>query len=371
MNLVEFKESFGKETIETIGAFANTKGGIVLIGVSDNGTIHGVQLSRETLVNWANQISQSTEPTVIPDIDTIQVDGKTIVIIRIDEFPIKPVSVRGRCFKRVKNSNRLMTPKGIAEMHLYTTGRSWDALPVDDASMDDIDFEKVREYIKKANATGRRKINKTEDEHTVLEKLELIKDGKPTWASILLFGKNPQRFCILATIHCGRFKTDTIIVDDRMIEGTILEQIDEAMDFIRKNINVKFVITGRPQREEIWDYPLDALREAVINAVCHRDYTDSSDIQIRIYDDQLMVWSPSPLPFGISLEDLRKPHKSVPRNKLIASVFFDLGLIEKWGSGIKRMIDECKKAGLPEPELVEYQGFRVIFRKDIYTEEYM
>ncbi len=156
-----------------------------------------------------------------------------------------------------------------------------------------------------------------------------------------------------------------------MIEETIIEQIDEAMDFIHKNINVKFIMTGRPEREQIWDYPLEALREAIINAVCHRDYTIPSNIEVRIYDDKLIVWSPGGLPSGITLDELFSPHSSKLRNKGIAEVFYDIELIEQWGSGIEKMRKACRNAGLPEPIFEEYQGFRVIFRKDIYTEEYL
>ncbi|GBE27123.1 hypothetical protein BMS3Bbin03_01043 [bacterium BMS3Bbin03] len=104
-----------------------------------------------------------------------------------------------------------------------------------------------------------------------------------------MFGKTPQSPLIQATIHCGRFKGETKIIDDRLISGTIIEQINEVIDFIRKNTNVEFVITGKPQRDEIWDYPLEALREAVINAVCHRDYSDPADIQISIYDESIQI----------------------------------------------------------------------------------
>jgi len=143
------------------------------------------------------------------------------------------------------------------------------------------------------------------------------------------------------------------------------------MDFIRKNINVRFVMTGKPAREEVWDYPLEALREAVINAVCHRDYTVPSNTEVRIYDDELIVWNPGGLPLGLTVEDLYRPHPSVLRNKGIGGFFYDMGLIEQWGSGIDKMRKACVKAGIPEPKFEEHQGFRVIFRKDIYTEEYL
>lgn len=367
---LEFKEKFDDRTLESAAAFANTRGGIVLIGISDNGTVKGIQLGKESQKNWANQISQSTEPRVVPEIEICELDEKSVVAIRIKEHPIKPVSLKGRSFKRVGNSNRIITSQEIPQMHLHTTGMSWDKLPARDALISDIDFEKIKKYIKISRETGRRKIGDGEDSIQVLEKLDLLKDGIPSWAAILLFRKDPYRFMSQAAIHCGRFKEEIIVIDDRMIEGTIIEQIDEAMDFIRKNINVEFVMTGRPEREQVWDYPLEALREAVINAVCHRDYTISSNVDIRIYDDRLVVWSPGGLPLGITLEDLYKPHSSELRNKGIAEIFYDMELIEQWGSGIDKMREWCRNAGLPEPVLEEYQGFRVIFRKDIYSKEY-
>ena len=174
-------------------------------------------------------------------------------------------------------------------------------------------------------------------------------------------------------MHCGRFKNNVKIIDDRLFEGTIIGQVDEVMNFICKHINVKFVITGKPRRDEIWDYPLDALREAIINAVCHRDYSDTADIQIKIFDDYIQIWNPGPLPFGMTLEELYQPnHSSKPRNKLIAQIFYDLGLIERYGSGIQRMINACAEAGLPEPVFEEkFGGFIVTFGKDIFTEEYL
>ncbi len=368
---IEFKASFDKETLETSVAFANTKGGVILIGISDRDEIKGIQIGKETLRDWANQISQSTEPRIIPEIEIDTIDGKNVAVIRIKEFPIKPVFVKGRCFRRVGNSNRVMQAREIAEMHFQSTGMSWDRLPVTKAPIGEIDLEKVKQYIESAKDARRRKISGGEKPLQVLEKLELIKDGKPTWAAILLFHNHPQRFLSQAMIHCGKFKEETMVIDDRMIEGAIIEQIEEAMDFIRKNINVRFVMTGKPAREEVWDYPLEALREAVINAVCHRDYTVSSNTEVRIYDNELIVWNPGGLPLGLTVEDLYKPHPSVLRNKGVGGIFYDMGLIEQWGSGIDKMRKACIKSGIPEPKFEEHQGFRVIFRKDIYTEEYL
>jgi ATP-dependent DNA helicase RecG len=366
--IVEFKESFNKETIETAGSFANTRGGIIFIGVSDEGKINGIQIAKEALNSWVNQISQSTEPRIIPEIEQSEIDGKTVVLILIKEFPIKPVSVKGRFFKRVGNSNRMMAPQEITELHLRSMGTSWDAFPAGNKTLEDIDLKKVERYMKEANATGRRNMNGSPQE--VLEKLELVKDGRATWAAILLFGKDSQK----PLVHCGRFRTDKIqIIDDFMIERDLISQVDEVMKFITRSISVRYEFEGEPRRKEVWDYPLEALREATINAIVHRDYTAPSDIQIEIYDDRLEVWNPGRLLPGITIDDLyKKEHRSVIRNKQIAQVFYDVGYIEKYGSGTIKMIELCKRQGLPSPDFREVAGgFSVIFRKDIYTEEYL
>lgn len=371
-DIVEFKESFNKETIETVSAFANTKGGIIIIGVSDEGEIIGVQFAKETLKTWANPVSQSTDPRIIPEIEQEEVDGKIVILIKIKEFPLKPVSVSGRCFKRVRNSNRVMTPQEIAEMHMHSMGTSWDTLPARDKSIKDIDLKKVERYINEANATGRRKIGETPQE--VLEKLELTKDGKVTWAAILLFGKEPQKPLLQAASHCGRFRMDkTQIIDDLMIETDLISQVDEVMKFIARNISVEYKFIGKPQRKELWEYPLEALREAVVNAIVHRDYTAPSNVQVEIYDDRIEIWNPGNLLPGITIEDLyKKEHKSVIRNRQIAQVFYDIGYIEKYGSGTIKIIELCKLHGIPLPDFKEVTaGFLVTFRKDIYTEDHL
>lgn len=370
--LVEFKETFDREVIETIAAFANTKGGIIIIGVSDKGKVKGISIGKATLNDWINQISQSTEPRVVPEIEQAKIEGKEIVIIRIKEYPIKPISVKGKCFHRVGSSNRTMTAQGISEMHLHSIGSSWDAFPAQDKNIADIDLKKVVKYIKEANTNGRRKIE--DDPKDVLHKLEFVKDNKATWAAILVFGKEPQRPLSQSAVHCGRFKIDkTQILDDLMIESDLISQVDEVIKFITRHISVRYEFEGKPKRKEIWEYPLEALREAVINAVVHRDYSISSNVQVEIYDDRIEIWNPGGLLPGITVEDLyKKEHKSVVRNKLIAQIFYDIGYIEKYGSGTSKIINLCRQNNLPFPEFKEnFGGFSVIFRKDILTDEYL
>lgn len=369
---VEFKESFDREVPISAGALANTRGGTIFIGITDRGNVVGTLIGTESFKEWGNTISQSTEPRIIPEFEELSREGRTVAAIRIQENPLKPVSVKGRCYRRVGASNRVMQPHEIAEMHLQSVGSSWDLTPAPGTNFTDLNTAKIADYIRKANETGRRNIAAGESPQTVLQKIGLVHGDIPTWAAILVFGKDPQRSLSQATIHCGLFEVDGIsVLDDRMVRGTIIEQVDDAMEFIRKNIRVAFVMTGEPERKQVWDYPVEALREAVINAACHRDYTISSAVEIRILEDSLKVWSPGRLATGITLPELLTPHASVLRNKGIAQVLYDIGWIERWGGGIQKMRTASEAAGIPEPVFQEDQGFSVIFRKDVFDRDYL
>jgi ATP-dependent DNA helicase RecG len=155
----------------------------------------------------------------------------------------------------------------------------------------------------------------------------------------------------------------------KVAEGDLIEQIEEALAFVKRHISMAAEITDL-ERKERWEYPLDAVREAVVNAVCHRDYASTGNVQVRVFDHGLEVWNPGGLPPGLSAADLRKSHESKPRSKLIARVFFLARYIEQFGTGTRRMIDDCLAAGLPEPEFDSRpDAFRVAFRKSVPVEE--
>lgn len=365
---VEFKESFDREVPVSAGALANTRGGTIFIGITDRGNVVGTLIGTETFKEWGNTISQSTEPRIVPEIEELSHEGRSVAAIHIRENPLKPVSVKGRCYRRVGASNRVMQPHEIAEMHLQSVGSSWDLTPAPNTTFADLDTAKINDYIRKANETGRRNIAEDESPQTILQKIGLLHGNTPTWAALLLFGKDPQRFLSQATIHCGLFDADGIsVLDDRMARGTIIEQVNDAIEFVRKNIRVAFVMTGEPERKQVWDYPVEALREAIINGACHRDYMISSAVEIRILSDSLKVWSPGRLATGITLPELLTPHASVLRNKGIAQVLYDIGWIERWGGGIQKMRSASETAGIPEPVFQEDQGFSVTFRKDVFN----
>lgn len=349
---VEFKSSFDREVIETLAAFANAKGGKVFVGISDNGKVTGVQLNKETIQTWINQAKQLTSNALIPDAETISLKDKKVVILSVPESPIKPVACKGRYYKRIKNANHQLSVSEVVNMHLRTFNSSWDFHVDEYHSEKDISLTKVQNFIERANANKETQV--MDDPLTVLQKFELIREGKITYGCFLLFMTGES---FISTIELGRFQTETIIKDGTTLKGDIFTEVEGVMNFIKKHINKAYIITGRPQREERWDYPLDAIREIVINAIIHRDYTSTADSIVKVFDDKIEIFNPGGLPEGTTIEQLLKgTYISNARNKKVAEVFRAAGLIEKYGSGITRILNAFKAYGLPAPEFKEFCG---------------
>ena len=188
-----------------------------------------------------------------------------------------------------------------------------------------------------------------------------------------MFGKNPQKIFLQAETRCARFKgiEPLEFIDMKVFGRNILDQRDDVVEFIKEHIKLHAKIVEM-ERAEKWEYPIEAIREAVTNAICHRDYSSTSNAQVRILDDRIEVWNPGNLPSGWTVENLKKKHESKPRNHLIAKLFFMVKNIEQWGTGTLEMIKETVKHGLPEPEF-EDTGTSIVvtFRKSKFKEEYL
>lgn len=334
---VEFKTTFDRETIETLVAFANTLGGTVLVGVADDGAVRGVTVGKETLNDWLGQVKSATSPSIIPDILPFDLAGKTVVILRVHEYPVKPINTKGKYFRRVSSSNHQLGLSEISNLYMQSLQHSWDSYPAAQENLDALSIDKIDTFIATVNECGRFTLDNSP--LSALEKLKLIKDNRPTWAAMLLFAEKPLRH----HIHIGRFKTPTMIIDDRQITDTLFEAVEQAMLFIVSHVSVSFHFDGGLQRKERFAYPLPALREALLNAVVHRDYANASDIQVKIHDDRLTIFSPGNLYGGLTLAELATDHyQSQTRNKLLAEAFYLTKNIEKYGSGLIRIRKELE-----------------------------
>ncbi len=378
---VEFKQSWRDEYLKTVAAFANTEGGIIYIGCDDKGKVIGLEKSetKKLLEDLPNKIRSKLGIT--PFVREENQNGKSILNIEVP-CPSFPVSYDGKFYIRVGSTTQALSGIELSSFLLEKTGDSWDELPTS-VKVDQLDEVLDAESIEKFKVLARQRLPLIEQDATksILQKLNLVTgDGRITRAGILLFGKNPQKYFISAYSRVGRFKNNTIILDTVEVKGNLFRQLDGILEAIKKHINVMFDSSVRElslegvARREIWDYPLDALREAAINALVHRDYLDTSaSIEVRIYDDQLILSNPGKLMPPLTIEQLKEKHSGRQRNPLIATVFYYANLIESWGSGTLKMIDLCKKQNLPEPEFVERKEglgeFAVVFHKDIFNEE--
>ena len=347
----DFKASFDKASIESLVAFANAQGGTVLVGVSDAGMVKGITVGKETLSEWLGQIKSATSPSIIPELITQKIDGKTVVVINVAEFPVKPVSTRGRYFKRVASSNHQLNAGEIADLYMQSLQLSWDAYEAPGTSLEALSTPKIQRFIRLVNEHGRFSLDG--EPVAALQKLNYIVNGHPTWAAMLLFAEEPLRH----HIHIGRFKAPSMIIDDRQITDTLFEAVDQAMKFIVSHISVAFDFDGSIQRKERFAYPLPALREVLLNAVVHRSYTDPSDIQIKIFDDKITLFSPGAFYGGISIADIQADnYRSSLRNKLVAEGFYLINAIEKYGSGFIRIRKALKEYPEIDFEFKEFTG---------------
>ncbi|MDR2147158.1 MAG: putative DNA binding domain-containing protein [Tannerella sp.] len=353
---VEFKTSFNMETVETLVSFANAHGGTVYVGIDDTGNAVGVSLGKETVPQWINEIKTKTEPSLIPDVEIITIKGKQFVALRISEFPIKPVSVKGKYYKRTGNSNQLLSLNEILNMHLKTFNSSWDYYFDPNHSVMDISDDKTLNLIALYNNERKYPIEK--DVFEFLTKMELIRDGKLSNGAFLLLMRNDS---ILSDIELGYFQNETSIKDGISISTDLITEVQEVLDFLRKHISKEFIITANPARIERWEYPLEALREIVLNMVVHRDYTHHGNSSIKIFPNRIEFFNPGHLPDTISVNDLLQgTYTSECRNKLIAKVFKEINWIERYGTGIRRIRDYFMEYGSPEPLFENFQhGFRV------------
>jgi len=377
---LEFKKSLSewKEIVETVSAFSNTKGGIIVVGLDDYKNLVGINISKGTIENLTNEILNNTEPKIYPEIEVVSKEGKKLILIKVDKYPFDVVLAFGRPFKRVgKNTVRMNKDeykRRILEIHkkeIY-----FDGQPLTDAKINDVDDEKSKQFVKKAREERKLDVDEKEPTRDILKKLKLLKGDSLTNAAILLFGRTPEKFFNQIGIKCVKFKGIDVtgeMLDFKEIENDLFTEVEEVEKFIFSNISLKaWIEEGKIKRQERWEYPPKAIREALVNAIVHRDYRSPSKIQIRIFDDRIEFWNPGRLPERWTVETLKEEHTSEPFNPLIARMFFWIGYIEEVGTGTNKMIKWCKEWGLPEPDFQTKSGnIVVIFRKSKFTEEYL
>lgn len=326
---LEFKLNFGAKAIVAINALANTQGGYVLLGVSDKKEIKGVDANKESLQEWLNEIKQKTSPSASVTIQDFNVQNKTIIAFKVSEAPIKPVALKGRYYIRRANSNHLLSADEIVNLRIESMNESFDAFAVN-TKVDDLNKEALQHFFKNIKESGR--FNPTGNITGDLNKLGLIKDNKLTRAAELLFGTHHT------AIHIGRFKSAATIIDDSLIKQPLVLAVNEVMNFIKRNIRIEYEFTGELSRKEKWQFPLQVVRELLLNAIIHKDYRNPTDVIIKIFDDSILFSNPGNFFGNITIESLNTDnYQPRHRNKLLAEAFYLMGEVEKYGTGFVRI----------------------------------
>ena len=367
---LELKESTGQldRSMETLCAFLNGDGGIVLYGVKDNGNVVGQDVSDSTKRAIAEAINR-IEPFVSLEINYVRIPNsdKFVIIVNAEKQRfMRPFAYKGRAYLRIESTTTVMPQEQYNHLLMQRGGKyGWEAMVNPDLKISDLDENAILGAVREGIRNGRLpEVTIREEIPTILRKFGLLRDGNLNNAAAVLFGVDfydyPQ--CLL---RMARFKgtTKEEFIDNQRAEGNIYTLLDAAMAFFFKHLSLSGKINGLYREEEL-SIPYKALRECCINSLCHRSYHyPGSSVSIAIYDDRVEITNTGTFPADLPVERLMQEHDSKPQNPIIANVLYKSKILESWGRGIGTMVDECKRVGLPAPEFKTDGNFvTVVFR---------
>lgn len=350
---IEWKQSWHDDYLKWICGFANAIGGVIYIGKDDTGRVVGLSDYQALMESIPQKIRNAMG--IICDINLLEENNLPYIEIKVNPYSV-PVSLRGRYYYRSGSTKMELTGVELNEFLLKKAGKTWDDVIEEGATIADIDDQSLDIFIADSKDKGRLPDTRGLSTFQILEKLRLTENGKLKRAALILFGKDPGRFFPNVLVKIGRFGKDSADLKfHEVIEGNLIHLLNE----VQVQLNYKFLT--RPvefvgmQRIEKDEYPLPALREMLLNALVHRTYM-GAPIQIRVYDHKLSIWNEGLLPYGLDVASLKTEHSSRPRNPILADACFKSGYIDAWGRGTLKIIEACKEAGLPEPEILEKDG---------------
>jgi ATP-dependent DNA helicase RecG len=364
---LEFKKSTGdlKGGMETLCAFLNGQGGQVLFGVSTAGAIRGQDVTENTLREVGNELVRLEPPAHIV-LTRVPVEGtREVLVLETTLRNNAPYTYNGRPYRRVGTNTTLM-PQAEYQRRLLERGHAqqrWENQPAVGYAVADLDENEIRRTVTDAVAAGRLESVVT-DPTEVLQKLHLLAGDQPLQAAVVAFARDPLPNYPQCALRMARFRgtTKDEFLDQQQLTGHAFLLLREADLFLRRHLPVRGRFeSGVLERIDEPLFPPLALREALVNALIHRDYSIyGGAVSVAVYDDRLEITSSGTLPFGMTPEELTRDHESRPRNPLLADVFYRRGLIERWGRGTQKIIELCQAAGQPEPEFEQRAGDVVV-----------
>lgn len=255
------------------------------------------------------------------------------------------------------------------EEHEMIRHGPFDSAPCPDATLADLDPERMTWFLREARRARGFPLSERATPEELLAHLNLLNAGRPTHAAVLLFGRQPQRFLISSEVKCAHFHGTEVakpIPSYQIYKGTVFQLVDEAVDFVLAKLALAVGTRAESNQAPVaYELPPEVVREAIVNAVAHRDYTSSGSVQVMLFSDRLEVWNPGALPPSLTLQDLRQPHGSVPGNPLLAEPLYLTQYIERMGTGTRDIIRRCRDRGLPEPTFTVTDGFVITLRRPV------
>ncbi len=346
---IEWKAKWDDKYLEWICGFANAQGGKIYIGCDDDGQVIGVVNSAKLLEDIPNKVRDAMG--IIVGVNLIRDnDGVDYLEIDVPAYPIG-ISCKGIYYYRSGSTKQILSGPALETFLLRKRGATWDNLPLPVFSIDDIYDDAVELFKNRALQKGRVDASMlSESNVTLLNKLHLVNGDYLTNAAMLLFSKDPERWQLGAYIKVGYFSNNADLLYQDEVHGPLLEQVDKVVELIKaKYIRAKIFYHG-VQRVERYFVPEEALREAILNAICHKSYQSGIPIQISVYEDKLYIANCGCLPDTWTVENLMNKHASIPYNPSLAHVFYLAGLIESWGRGIEKICSSCKSEGIKLPK---------------------
>ncbi len=367
---IEYKQNWREEYLKWICGFANANGGSIFIGKDDLGNVVGIIDSKKLLEEIPNKVRDVLG--ILVDVNLYNTTGRDFIEIIVESYPY-PVNYKGQYHYRSGSTKQELKGAALDKFLLLKKGKNWDAVPVPKVSSKDLKQETFDFFRKRAYKSQRIEDDILNDSNEqLLENLQLIENNFLKRAAILLFHANNEKFFTGSYVKIGYFETDEELRFQDEIHGNLFDQIENTMSILFTKY-IKSVISYEGiNRVETYQYPKDAIREALLNTIAHKDYSSGVPIQISVYNSKIIFWNEGQLPENWTIKNLMEKHASRPFNPDIANALFRSGYIEAWGRGTLKIIKECKLAGIPEP-IFHYvsSDFSVEFRKNIYNIEHL
>ena len=346
---IEWKESWRDEYLEWICGFANAQGGKIFIGVDDNGNVVGVSNAKRLLEDIPNKIVNRLG--IVADVNLLSENDKEYIEITVTPYQY-PVTYRGKYHYRTGSTKQILQGNALTQFLLKKLGTTWDNISQDSPKFSELRHDSFDIFREEAVRNRRMKDEDLDtDNELLLRDLNLVDEaGNLKRAAVLLFHHKPERWFPNSYIKIAYFESESEIKYQDEVHGSLMQQATTVIDLLYMKYLKALISYDGDIRVDEYPYPREAIREAVYNAIAHKNYASFIPIQIKVFDDKLFIANECIFPDGWTVDTLFQKHESRPQNPLIANAFYRAGFIESWGRGIKKITDACKSYGINNPK---------------------